>query len=190
MFQDLPLRRSRDHLQPVALPIDPKLAFTRNDETWTDAFALVFDHWLLPYLWLLFVPLLTVALTRNSLSSLRYDSLDPGGPCTALGVVSEHQGSWRCPVAVGLIAYAPGVLNMVPLLWLLSARPVVRGVATVAGLFGVARLLVPFAHARGISGSLADFYVAAFGETGAPCSFLPRRPRPARAVRCVAVTAD
>jgi hypothetical protein len=88
--------------------------------------------WPLPLLWIIVVPLVTVPW-----SSALVEGLQGEGSCYWKG------GNVVCPVRVAVLTLAPGLLNLVPLVWLASPHPRVRRAALLATVLGASRLLVP-----------------------------------------------
>jgi hypothetical protein len=110
--------------------------------------------WVLPFLWIICVPLLTVPPT----ALLMMQILEPiyfraigwvtflPGACTEVGRLDLGGGvvfQKNCPMALVLLAHGFGVLNLVPALWLRSSSHLVKAAAAVATTFGAVRLIVP-----------------------------------------------
>jgi hypothetical protein len=91
------------------------------------------DTWVWPVLWLLLVPLITVPLTLRLLGELE--------GCTAL--LQTPPPGYRCSAPAALLSLAPGLLNLLPALWLRSHDRRVRSAALLATALGVIRLVVP-----------------------------------------------
>ena len=90
-----------------------------------------------PLLWILFLPIITVPATLWL--------TPPGGP---LGVCRNVErdfigGSAFCPTGSLLLALSPGLLNLVPILWLSSRNQETRRAALAATILGGLRLVVP-----------------------------------------------
>lgn len=106
--------------------------------------GMALGSWILPLLWILVVPVLTVPLTH-----LAWIDLVGSGACARLGSTGRSIASqtlWGCPLDRGLVALGPGILNLVPALWLVSYRPRVRAAAITASVLGAIRLIVPAAN--------------------------------------------
>jgi hypothetical protein len=91
------------------------------------------NSWLWPLLWLLLVPLITVPLTLRLLGGLE--------GCTAL--LHTPPPGYRCSTQAALLSLAPGLLNLLPALWLRSRDPSVRSAALLATALGAIRLAAP-----------------------------------------------
>jgi hypothetical protein len=103
--------------------------------------------WPLPLLWIIVVPLVTVPGSLNLVQELK-----GWGGCDWQG------GNFVCPVRVAVLTLAPGLLNLVPLLWLASPHPRVRRAALLATVLGASRLLMPIV-----------LYVLSSGRGWSPC---------------------
>ena len=107
--------------------------------------------WFLPFLWILVVPAVTmsaqIALLGLITDGYQYGGVFAGGEAGACDQVAQldYDKQWSCPAAVALPTLLPGLLNLVPLIGLLSAVPIVRAAAAMAGGLGLVRLLVPLA---------------------------------------------
>ncbi len=90
-----------------------------------------------PFLWILLIPIATVPWTEHLLSGL----VDHGS-CVLVQECSVFEKSWECPVQNVLPTLLPGLLNLVPFLWLSSRQRGVRYAALVAGTLGAVRVAV------------------------------------------------
>ncbi|OGO49921.1 MAG: hypothetical protein A2148_07755 [Chloroflexi bacterium RBG_16_68_14] len=91
---------------------------------------------LLPIAWAVLVPALTVPL------QIAYLDRVADGTCTEVPSANIDI-VWTCSTVDVLPTLLPGLLNVVPLLWLVSSRGDVRCAALAAAVFGAVRLLVP-----------------------------------------------
>jgi hypothetical protein len=93
-------------------------------------------HWL--FVWITFIPVVTIPVTAVLTDRIAYGI---PGACQVtpgfFGAVPE------CPRTAILLMLTPGLLNLVPLWWLLSRDPKTRLAALAAGSLGLLRLVVP-----------------------------------------------
>lgn len=112
------------------------------------------NQWWVPFLWIILTPIVTVPLSAMLFDALAgyHEPQEVGlpGPARTDGCDRDGWfGGW-CPtyhyyeVAPTFIAFVlPGLLNLVPFLWVSSTRPRVLAAGIVAGLLGVLRLSIP-----------------------------------------------
>lgn len=105
--------------------------------------------WVLLFLWVLVVPAVTISAQVELLGVItdgyRYAGVFAGGDagsCTQI-VQSTYDKEWACPLNATLPTLLPGLLNLIPLLGVLSSARDVRRAAIVAGGLGLTRFLVP-----------------------------------------------
>jgi hypothetical protein len=96
-------------------------------------------HPTLPLWLIVLAPLLTVPLTQAATQSLVNTDSCSNIQLDFIG------GSASCQTDSLVVALAPGLVNLVPLLWLVSKDARTRKAALVAGLLGTARLVMPAA---------------------------------------------
>lgn len=106
-----------------------------------------FNGWSWPFLWILLIPVVTVpgqAILLQSVVQSEALHADQSN-CVVLRRDYEYgmYHDFGCPVGDVLPTLLPGLLNLAPLFWLLSARHQVRMAALVAGILGAIRLGVP-----------------------------------------------
>jgi len=104
------------------------------------------NKWSMPFWWIILAPIVTVPLSAILFSGLA-GYLEPpevGLPDrTANMFIGANAYSEVVPT---LIAFTlPGLLNLAPIIWTLSAKPRVRMAGVVAGLLGLVRLGMPLA---------------------------------------------
>ncbi len=123
------------------------------------------SRWYLPFLWIVFIPLVTVPSTAAITDRIAYGlpgacQLTPG----FFGATAE------CPQATILLMLTPGLLNLVPALWLRSHHSKMRLAASWASTLGAVRLIVPAAAVlTSASGASISQSVGPFGGwTGFP----------------------
>jgi uncharacterized RDD family membrane protein YckC len=97
--------------------------------------------WMWPFLWILFIPIVTVpwqlALVRD---------LASGNPdCTTRSVMffDGYSDNYVCPSGDILPSLLPGLLNLAAFAWVLTGRRTTQIAALVAGALGAIRLIVP-----------------------------------------------
>ncbi len=130
----------------------------RNKRTFRGWFSWLND-WAWPFLWILLIPAVTVPLQQALLWQEALPGVFAGtSNCQRSG---EYWEAWECPVGDVLPTLLPGLLNLVPFLWLLSPVRRTRYAAAVAGTLGAVRVVVP-----------AIIYVAS-GTTVVVDPFLP-----------------
>ncbi len=100
-------------------------------------------HWPWAFLWLLVIPIITVPLTLVSMSSL-----STSGVCERVFVPREgysglFASDYSCPRVQSLLTHAPGLLNLVPAIWLTASTSRVRLIAALATGIGATRLAAP-----------------------------------------------
>ncbi len=103
------------------------------------------NDWSRPFWWIILTPIVTVPLSAILFSVLAgYHS--PG----EVGLPDRSEHGWfgttyeYAEVLPTLIAFAlPGLLNLVPFLWVSSTRPRVLAAGIVAGLLGIVRFSIP-----------------------------------------------
>jgi hypothetical protein len=96
--------------------------------------------WIWPFLWIVFIPLVTVPLSAAWLHRV----VVVGYPHCVERVGEVHMFvPYECPAGDMLPALLPGLLNLGAFFWVLSPRKRVQIAAVVAGSLGTARLLVP-----------------------------------------------
>jgi hypothetical protein len=102
-------------------------------------------HWHLPFLWLLAIPFFTVPLTMTSITSLAYgvecERVASPRPWEPVGFLSP--GYHACPLPLALATHAPGLLNLMPAVWLAARSGQARRVGGATALVGAAWLIVP-----------------------------------------------
>ncbi|MEE9208706.1 MAG: hypothetical protein V3U67_10135 [Gemmatimonadota bacterium] len=104
------------------------------------------NHWSMPFWWIILAPIVTVPLSAILFSTLAgyHSPAEVGLP--------DRSGAWfieanaYSEVVPTLIAFTlPGLLNLAPFIWTLSAKPRVRMAGALAGLLGLVRLGIPLA---------------------------------------------
>ena len=98
------------------------------------------EHWIRrtgPLLWILLAPVITVPLSHALVLFM-----------TGPNVCRDYSQGWlggeaSCPDWRVLIALSPGLLNLVPFIWLRSDNPDTRRAAILAAIQGSLRLIVP-----------------------------------------------
>jgi hypothetical protein len=94
--------------------------------------------WYWPLVWIALVPIVTIPLTAVMTDRIAF------GIRGACEVIPSFFGAYaNCPGGVILLMLTPGLLNLVPLLWLRSVHRKTRAAATWASSLGALRLLVP-----------------------------------------------
>lgn len=93
--------------------------------------------WKRPLVWIAWTPLATVILTL-----LITDRITHTDMCVSRGGNWFVADYWCPPVPIAL-ALSPGVLNLIPILWLRSADPKTRLAAVVGLILGALRLVLP-----------------------------------------------
>ncbi len=110
------------------------------------------NKWWMPFLWIILTPIVTVPV-----SAVLFDTLagpqtpaEVGLPDPAAGCDRDSWFGGFCStypyseVAPTIFAFVlPGLLNLVPFLWVSSTRPRVRAAGIVAGLLGIVRFSIP-----------------------------------------------
>ena len=148
-----------------------------------------------PLAWIILTPLATVPATAAVTAALTpafsqsYPSLEAleaaaaANPyCTVhisigaeaiLGIVAANA---VCPDGYVLAALSPGLLNLVPLLWLLSRRVEIRRAAIIASILGGLRFVIPslavLTLAGGASGAAHKACAEACAKAGEPLAIL------------------
>src|SRR6266567_607357 len=116
-------------------------------------------RWMLPFVWILFTPIATVPATlvlTNSIVSEQHS------PCQVIpGFFSAVA---ICPKWAILLTLAPGLLNLVPIVFLVSRDRWTRLAATVATALGGLRLLVPVIAVVAMSSTI-DLSVGPLGTS-------------------------
>jgi hypothetical protein len=104
-----------------------------------------FDSWQWPFVWVITIPVATVPITY--LLMVSRISL-----CTSAGGFEVRY--YECPTSVMIPTLVPGILNLVPFVWLRSAKPQVWTAGLIAGMLGLVRFLSPLAqyNLEGING--------------------------------------
>jgi len=114
------------------------------------------DDWLLAFVWILITPIVTVPVTAAVFDGLirqpeeiglpPNDSgfgagLFEGGGCNSLLGPTCYEYAEFSPTLLAFIL--PGLVNLLPVLWMLSSRPRARLAGVVAGLLGGIRSAIP-----------------------------------------------
>jgi hypothetical protein len=98
------------------------------------------QRWYAPLLWIAITPFITVPLTW----AISWGVITWG---TNLGICTYHRFFWfgeaTCPVGITLAALAPGLANLVPILWLGRKDSKTRAAAWSASVLGGLRLIGP-----------------------------------------------
>jgi len=105
------------------------------------------DDWLLAFVWILMTPIVTVPVSAAVFDGLIRQPEEIGltpnsrsAACRELfGICYEY--AEFSPTLLAFIL--PGLMNLLPILWILSARPRARLAGVVAGLLGLFRLSIP-----------------------------------------------
>jgi hypothetical protein len=114
------------------------------------------DDWLLAFILILVTPIVTVTITAAAFDGLTRQpeeiglppndsgfgaGLFEGGACNSLLGTPCYEYAEFSPT---LLAFTlPGLVNLLPILWILSSRPRARLAGVVAGLLGLFRLSIP-----------------------------------------------
>ena len=104
------------------------------------------NEWWRPFVWITFTPIVTVPL-----SVILFITLAGNQSPAEVGLPDPCEGCWfttheYAEVVPTLIAFTlPGLLNLVPFVWILSAKPRVRMAGALASLLGLVRLGIPLA---------------------------------------------
>ncbi len=110
------------------------------------------NKWSMPFWWITLTPIVTVLLSTILFSALAgYQTpAEVGLPDPAAGCDRDSWFGGFCPtyeyseVAPTIFAFVlPGLLNLLPFLWVSSTRPRVLAAGIVAGLLGVLRFSIP-----------------------------------------------
>ena len=97
--------------------------------------ALKNSGWGWPLGWIALIPVVTVTLTLITMDQISHTDACVGG-----GFIGGDYWCQPVPVALSL---TPGILNLVPIVWLWSKNPKTRLAASVATILGAVRLVVP-----------------------------------------------
>ena len=96
-------------------------------------------NWYFPFLLLVILPVVTVPVTK-----VFAGVLGSSGECFNIGNPNTNWlGTFVCPKDKMVLLLAPGVLNLVPALWLLAASKRARRVGAIATGIGALRLGLP-----------------------------------------------
>ncbi len=104
------------------------------------------NKWSMPFWWIILAPIVTVPLSAILFSVLAgyHEGPDVGlPPDRAPGWFGTLQYSEAVPTLVAFTL--PGLLNLAPVIWILSAKPKVRMAGALAWLLGLVRLGIPVA---------------------------------------------
>jgi hypothetical protein len=91
--------------------------------------------WSWPLIWIAFIPVVTVSLTLALTVQITHSDA-----CVGVGWMG---GDYWCEPGPTALALAPGILNLVPIVGLLSRNPKTRLAALVAAILGAFRLALP-----------------------------------------------
>ncbi len=105
------------------------------------------NQWSMPFLWIILAPIVTVPL-----SAILFSTLAGYHSPAEVGLPDRSSHGWfsfireYSEVVPTLIAFSlPGLFNLAPFVWMLSAKPRVRMAGALAGLMGLVRLGIPLA---------------------------------------------
>ncbi len=102
------------------------------------------NEWWEPFLWITVIPVITVPISAILFSALAgyHEGPDVGLPADrAPGWFGTLQYSEAVPTAI--VFTLPGLLNLVPLMWIFSNQSRARIAGLTAGLLGALRLAIP-----------------------------------------------
>jgi hypothetical protein len=96
--------------------------------------------WKVPFLWILLIPFVTVPLSYSAWAELLSNQA-----CVELSPAANRLtvSDWSCTPQQVLLVHAPGLLNLVPGLWLFSHQRRVRLAALLATGLGAIRWIAP-----------------------------------------------